>query len=377
MGITAYSVIVSVVFYNVSLIAVFFLRRSGAIRAKYAAPLLLFLTLLGALRLVIPIDLDAALVLRSYSVLPALKNWLGKPVFSELSWGGLLLLIWAAGIVVVVVKDLLVQRRFQRSLKTYDFVERVQLRDIVEEFGDNVHYLVSPQVRMPYVTGLIHPVIYLPDIDLSNDEWRMVFRHEIQHIHSHDGFKKLFFLAVEALFWWNPLAHISEREINTLIELRCDEKVSEKMDPMTQLTYYETLKTVLMRSSEHGAPVGAASFIGGPTEMKLRFQALLAKETRWSRYARRILPCLMVIVFLASYFVIIQPAYAPPKEDIQVKTEDIGAYEITQDLKDYNDYILFVDNEYRLYMNGSFVGILEEDSLSYPPFQDIPIIGGK
>ena len=93
MGVTAYSVIISVLFYNLSLIVVFLLSRSGLIRAKYTSALLLLLTFLGAVRLLIPIDLDRAYVIRSYKVLPAIEDALSKPLFGAVSLGGLLLLI--------------------------------------------------------------------------------------------------------------------------------------------------------------------------------------------------------------------------------------------------------------------------------------------
>lgn len=103
MGVTAYSIIVSVLFYNLSLIVVYLLSRSGVIRAKYTSALLLFLTFLGSVRLLIPIDLDQAYVIRSYKVLPAIEDVLSKPLLGSLSLGRILLLIWAVGTVVFIL----------------------------------------------------------------------------------------------------------------------------------------------------------------------------------------------------------------------------------------------------------------------------------
>ena len=132
MGVTVYSVIVSVVIYNLSLIAVFLLRRSGAIRAKYTSALLLFLTLLGAIRLFTPIDLDDAFVIRSYKVLPAIEDALTAPWPGGLSLGKLILLIWAAGTLVFILRDLRRQWRFaaaDRLLPLTDLPHRRGVRE--------------------------------------------------------------------------------------------------------------------------------------------------------------------------------------------------------------------------------------------------------
>ena len=60
MGITVYSLAISIVFYNLALIAVFILRRSPGFRAKHTVSLLAFITVLGVVRLVLPIDFDVA-----------------------------------------------------------------------------------------------------------------------------------------------------------------------------------------------------------------------------------------------------------------------------------------------------------------------------
>ena len=193
MGITVYSVVISIIFYNLALAVVFVLRRSPGFRAKHTSALLLFITLLGVLRLVIPLDLNSAHVIRSYHVIPALEDFLKRQLTGTLTPGHLLLLVWAIGTVTTFARDFHIQESFERELLQLDFVEKPELLEIAAELGSRYGVLVSPQLRMPFTTGLVHPVIYLPDVELSREEWRMVFRHELSHIHSHDNLKKLFF----------------------------------------------------------------------------------------------------------------------------------------------------------------------------------------
>lgn len=378
MGITVYSVVISGLFYNLSLIAVFLLRRSGAIRAKNTSALLLFFTFLGAVRLLTPLDFKGSVIIRSYKVLPAIENALNAPLLGPLSLGRILLLIWAVGTLVFIVRDLIRQRRYVLADKRLALSENEQIARIAAEFGKGFRLKVSPEIDLPYVTGLLKPVIHLPDVDLSNEEWRNIFRHETQHIRSHDEWRKLFFRAIRAIFWWNPLVHLSEEDINLLIELQCDEHVAGRGDPDEQESYLRTMMELMKRCIETEAPVGASRMIGKQKEMKIRFEALLTPETKRSKRTRVVLSVVLVTVFVASYFFIVQPIRLPSEDEISVYREGHVAYDVSSKLEEGEDqFILFEDGEYRLYINGEYVFAIDEgEYLSNPQFNTIPCYGG-
>ena len=375
MHITAYSVIVSVLLYNVSLLAVYLLRRSGAVRAKHASSLLLLLTLLAVVRLLTPFDVHGSRVIRSYKVLPAIERALTFPLLGPFNLGRILLIVWAAGTLFFVLRDLSAQLRFLRAEKELPLCENEQISRIAAEFGKGFALKISPEIDLPYVTGLFKPVIYVPDIELSEQEWRNIFLHETQHIRSLDEWKKLLFRGIRALFWWNPLAHVSGKDIDLLIELQCDNRVAGKGDLDEQEAYLRTMLTLMRRRTEAKTPALAARMIGKGEEMQIRFEALLAKETKRSRVLNRVLPILMVAAFFASYFVILQPAGFPSSEEVKDYQEGNTAIDYTELFNgDAPKYILIEDSEYHLYIDGKYFCTLFEESLSYPPYQDIPII---
>lgn len=375
MGITAYSVIVSVLLYNVSLLAVYLLRRSGAVRAKHTSALLLLLTFLAVARLLMPFDVHGSHVIRSYKVLPAIERVLTVPLLGPFSLGGILLIVWAAGTLFFVLRDLSAQLRFLRAKKDLPLRENEQISRIAAQYGKGFALKISPEIDLPFVTGLFKPVIYVPDIELSEQEWRNIFLHETQHIRSRDEWKKLLFRGIRALFWWNPLAHVSEKDIDLLIELQCDNRVAGKGDLDEQDAYLRTMLTLMRCCTEAKAPVLAARMIGKGEEMQIRFETLLAKETKCSRILNRVLPVLMVAAFFASYFVILQPASFPSDEELEQYEGDMVAFDYTEVMNgEASKYILIEDGEYHLYINGEYFGTIYEDALSYPPYQGIPII---
>ncbi len=377
MRITVYSVVVSVIYYNISLAVVLFLCRSGVIRAKYSSALLLLLTVLGAVRLVTPVDLKHAYVLRSYRVLPTVTNALTAPLLGPFSLGGLLLLVWAAGTLAFVLRDMHRQFSFIRAEKRLRRTQNERISRIAAEFNERFSLTVSPDVALPYVTGLFRPVVYVPDIELSEGEWRNIFCHETQHIRSLDVWKKLFFRAIRAVFWWNPLVHLSEDDINLLIELQCDERAVGRGNFDEQESYLRTMLELMKRHAASEAPIGASRMIGRREEMLIRFEALLAPETKRGKWMRTVMPALMIALFLASYLVIIQPAVFPDEAEIIGDPTGIYVEDVTGDIKSAEGkYFLYQDGEYRLYIDGEYFACVDEVLLDDPQFKSIPIYGG-
>lgn len=384
MGITVYSLAISIVFYNLALIAVFILRRSPGFRAKHTVSLLAFITVLGVVRLVLPIDFDAAYVVRSYKIIPAIEDFLRYPVAASFTYGHLLLALWAVGSLGVVIKDVRLQRRFDRYLQSIDFVDRPGLLEIAAEYGSNFAVLISPQLHMPFTSGILHPVIYLPDVELSDAEWRMVFRHEITHIRSQDNLKKLFFLAVEALFWWNPLAHFSVGEINTLLELRCDAKVTKNLDSHGQIKYIAVLRTMMMKSiTNNENSIIVTSLIGNQDEMHLRLEALTSSKSV-HRFVQVMFLAAFDLLLVLSYFLILQPARYPSQNEVPLSYGGSNASYVHTDKPESADdysfnsvdtYLYYENGSYYLYIDGERFGSVQEDSILEPPLDNLPIIG--
>lgn len=377
MGITVYSVIISIVFFNIALIAAFIMRRSNTFLARHTVSFLMLMVLLGIVRLLTPIDFDTAYVVRSYQVIPAIEDFIHRPIAGSFTIGSLMLLIWLVGTVMFLVRDIVKQIHFVCTSRNYPPSDRRDLIDLAGEYGSSFGLLVSSSISHPYTAGLFRPAIYLPDIELPEEQWRTILRHEVQHIRSHDEAKKLFFLAVQALFWWNPLAHISRKEINTILELQCDAKVTTGMSEEEVDAYLETLKSLKEKTYQPIIPVVASAFVWDQKQLVVRFEALKNADYSKRRHPRSIAYILLFTLFVLSYLVIIQPAGFATAADI---AEDITAsddYSIDDFAGSSNDmYILYMNNNYYLYMNGEQINRIEEEQLQNEPFHSLPIIGG-
>ena len=375
MGVTVYSVIVSVVFFNVALIAVFLIRRSNTFLARHTVSFLLLMVVLGIIRLLTPIDFDRAYVVRSYQVIPAIEDFINRPIAGSYTLGSLLLLIWLAGTVVFLARDIVTQIRFVRTSRNYPPSDRRDLIDLAGEYGSNFALLVSSSISRPYTAGLFRPVIYLPDIKLSEVQWRTILRHEVQHIRSHDEAKKLFFLAVQALFWWNPLAHISRKEIDTILELQCDANVTAGMSQEGVDAYLDLLKILKERKADHRIPVGVSTIVWDQKELNARFAALHDAGFSKKRRPHVIVYALLLALFTLSYFVIIQPVGFPNEEEYLADvSESDNAYMLPYTVEASNEYILHTNGEYLYFVDDQYVCSIDEEKLFEEAFCSIPIL---
>lgn len=90
-----------------------------------------------------------------------------------------------------------------------------------------VRLLTSDAIETPLTCGWPRPAVFLPPIAerWPEDRRRLVVQHELVHVLSGDGLRRLAWRLVGALYWFHPLARIAERQAGLVGEHACDEIV--------------------------------------------------------------------------------------------------------------------------------------------------------
>lgn len=167
----------------------------------------------------------------------------------------LLLPIWGAGVLVLLAWEgmqLLRLRRFvRRCTGPAGEEERAALEAGRRALGirKKVALRRFAGVGSPFLTGLIHPCIYLPQTQLSRVELDLVLAHELTHCRRRDLLWKRLARLIRTLHWFNPAAWLLESEVGRTCELSCDEAVAVALDTQGKRQYGLTILK-LMR----GAP---------------------------------------------------------------------------------------------------------------------------
>ena len=103
-------------------------------------------------------------------------------------------------------------------------------------------------------------------------QFRIVLRHERQHIVSGDSWVKLFYMVLAAALWWNPVVHIFREKLDDILEYRCDQAVLKGSSETERIIYTETLLTVARQAAAFPGQrkrLGAVGFLSSHPENTL------------------------------------------------------------------------------------------------------------
>lgn len=139
----------------------------------------------------------------------------------------------------------------------------------------------SDRIRVPFILGVIRPLIYLP-CGLRGEARECVVAHEQMHMRRHDPLVKLAGYLLLAVYWFQPLLWLAYVLLGRDIELACDEKVIRGYgkDTRSKRSYMDALLTV----STQGA-IYAGGVLGfGEPHVKGRINNLLhyKRPTVWT-----------------------------------------------------------------------------------------------
>lgn len=381
MIISVSSVCSALFFYSVVLGFVCWLRRRTHFAEKGGAPVLLLLSGIATLKLLLPYEIPFTHAIRSWHIMGSIvKFFRTYPAVTQF-----LLVVWGVGAVIVLGKDIVDLYRSRRRSRNYrkctDAQDKI-VQKLAKQCSAPCMVVVSPDVKVPYVAGFFHHTIYFPVSTLPEKKLELALRHEIQHIRNHDVWIKLFFGCMTALIWWNPIAHVFRHEVDALLEIHCDAKVTKFMSPEERLEYGTMLKDMVkevMAGQQMPALALDESHAVGRNRcvIEQRVNIITERTAKMPRRLRTVMECAMVVVFFASYLVIFQPAVAPDTKRFEEEA-GISYYDNYADLgigeEAFNAFIVKDANgRYQLCVNYEFSRYLTEDEVNSDRYQGFPI----
>jgi beta-lactamase regulating signal transducer with metallopeptidase domain len=189
------------------------------------------------------------------------------PAAHHLSYGLLLICVWALGLALVL---------------TVWLTRWLRLRSAMQGAADMEMALPVP-VRCvaswlePGLVGIFRPVILLPrgiGEKLSAAEMDAILAHELCHLYRRDNLTAAIHMLVEALFWFHPLAWWIGRRLVEERELACDESVLANGNHPR--AYAEGILKVCRFYIQ--SPLTCASGVSG-ADLQLRIRAIMAGHT--------------------------------------------------------------------------------------------------
>ncbi len=352
-------------------VAALFLRHTGLL-LKVGYGFLIWLTALIALRMLLTVEFPftKALVLPKAISMP-LSKFL-HPFFAfgwlDISLWTIFRFVWLAGILIGGLKEWCKIRLLRNQVNSFgtDLTEEEPYRSMLRCIGENIPAclrIVSWKgVRVPCVFGLGRPYILLPEsLDVNGEELEVILEHELAHVRHHDLLMKYLIKAVTLIYWWNPVVHFLNRQMDAALDMRIDEQLTRE-DPEKKRQYLSCLirvaESAAFSGQESSPPLGI-SMCSDVSLIRRRFELMLHPR----RYGMVISVAFLITagIFVTSYlFKLEAVGYTSPEID--------EAYFI---LTDDNAYVIKnSQGTYDVYWEGMYIETVETLRL-YPDITKI------
>lgn len=308
------------------LLLIFILRRRSDYLTKYGVTFISILYIFCTVRMLFPIEFPShQKVICDPYLYSFLMNLYAKSedIHKKIVMA-IIIAIWIIGIIIAVVHKM----REWNKVKGYlikgtskgDGVAEKILREIDSECPIKIEYNLA--IAEPFIKGLRHPVIYLPEKECNEKELEFILMHEYLHWKRKDLWKKFIINIIGMIFWWNPLAYLLCKDLDQIIELNCDNAMSKKYSEMDTLYYLDTL-TYMAGGRRANFDKVSSDTLGFVKKLevrplKQRFHYVMFKkdDKRTQRKMNLFILGVSVVWFMASYYFILQPKYNIPQVDV-------------------------------------------------------------
>ena len=177
--------------------------------------------------------------------------------FLNLPWFEILFTIWLIGFVFSIGRYAYSYIRFRKMLKRWgteilDEEALAQLQAAQQEMGvkSRIRLLHYPMSQSPMLLGFRDILIVLPELDYTEEELQLIFKHELTHYKHRDVLVNLLGIFAKSLHWFNPVVRFACRETQEAGEMYCDYDVLSSRDTEYRTFYGETILTMIDRSKK-------------------------------------------------------------------------------------------------------------------------------
>lgn len=376
INITAFSFISALICFNFYIILLTLIRRHRSFIMHFTLTPLVFIIAISVFRLLFSVELPFTMGIDSTEFLPNVVSFLTVPRhIGRLSIIDIVILIWISGTVYWLKNYITQITSVSKLLNSIPPTTNRQILRCMEGIlkkskkNTKIKIIQLPQFTTPMIIGIFRPVICLPQIAFTNEELENILQHEWSHYMHKDAWIKLFVYILSAIFWWNPFIHLFRKELDHILEIQCDLRITKKMDEVERIGYLDSvmkiikLKPLCKKDSSKSYITTASMLISTNKHRKIkqRFQLVIhqKQQSSSSKYPAYLLCFFMLLSCCASYSVVIQPSYQPPKDTLSITPQNACLK-----LNENGTYSLYVDGNYTIQLE-----VIDKE-----PFSSLPII---
>lgn len=201
-------------------------------------------------------------------------------------YGRILQGIWLAG--SILLGCYVIYRNYQLS-------KRADSLETISNAG-GLPVSVGSQVKVPCLTGFVHPRILMPDEIFKDQQlYERALRHELAHYRHKDHIWTAVKIMMCVIYWWHPLVWLAAMCMEEDAELACDARVLKGKSAEERRAYGYAILGILQNAEKKSTILyGATSMSGNQKSIKRRIKEISSEGT--STKKRVMLPVALVLV---------------------------------------------------------------------------------
>jgi beta-lactamase regulating signal transducer with metallopeptidase domain len=335
--------------------------------------LLIIIGLLAA-RLIFPLEFMFSTSLASTHMMPFVYKLLHTSVIGSMTIMGALLIIWIIGMAFTAFKTIRMHILFRQIIRQLPVLNDVHINKILQTITQDGRKPITFQVlsadfvNTPMLYGFRQPKIIIPSVELTDQEWYFILKHEVTHYYNRDLYVKTFIQLLLIIYWWNPFVYLLNTQMDKMLEMKTDLEATKDLNAYEKTQYLDCLLMVA-KSIPADNNYNAYSIAFGYSKTSVlsqRFHLILGlNKPTLSKYVMNILMSVLLIILLYFSFIIVFEPYAIAPEDAA------GTVELTTE----SSYLIINPNGgYDVYINHEFFATTQEIQDS---FSDLTVYNTK
>ena len=378
--VTFYSFCWAVLISSIFIVALYFLRKRTFFLLNFDFQILLLLFIFCLARMLIPFEFSHQKVIRDRH----LYAFIMYPYILSAKYRVYLFYFIIA--VWIIGSSIFTYRFLKKTHSLYAYLKSI--KKSTSDITTKILFQIDPHqklkvfetsdIEVPFLAGIIYPTIYIPTYKYTEEQLYYILLHEYTHYKNKDLWVKFLCNLFCIIFWWNPIVYLLPKDLNAILELKCDATLARKLTEHEKVNYLDTILFTLQRINNK-TPMDelffTTAFVQRQNNLtKQRFLYLLKSTKKSNQFCSYIIKfitvTLLCFLFIVSYYFILQPSYDTPKNELWEENVD-AVFDST------NSYL--VPNgktSYHLYYNGELVGDIPAEDVS-SGLCDIPIKKGS
>lgn len=164
----------------------------------------------------------------------------------------------------------------------------------------DIKLYTSDIVQTPFLTGIFYPKIILPNVSLTDEDWKLLMKHELTHYKNHDLLFKNLIELIQKIHWFNPFIYFYAKVFFESSELVCDQSTIKSATAKQRTKYANML---IQLAAETPSNKAIASFSNSDYKvLERRIHNIMKKPSSKKKYVVALTTiCLLLSCPIVSY----------------------------------------------------------------------------